>query len=42
MRAENVKEWLRGVENEEKAAKKGESGYKGVGNTGAGRMAVGD
>ena len=32
MRAENLKEWLHEMEDEKKAAKKGESGYKGAGN----------
>ena len=32
MRAEDIKEWLRGMENAEKAAKKGESGCKGEGD----------
>ena len=32
MRAEDTKEWLRGMENEKKAAEKGESGYEGAGD----------
>ena len=32
MRAEDLKEWLRGMEDEERAAKKGESGFKGAGD----------
>ena len=32
MRAEDLKAWLRGMENEEEAAKKGESGYTGAGD----------
>ena len=30
MRSEDIKEWLRGMKNKEKAAKKGESGYQGA------------
>ena len=32
MRAEEIQEWLRWMENEEKATKKGESGYEGAGD----------
>ena len=32
MRTEDLKAWLRGMENEEEAAKKGESGYTGAGD----------
>ena len=32
MRAEDIKEWLRGMEDEERAANKGESGYEGAGD----------
>ena len=32
MRAEDLKEWLRGAENEERARRKGEQGYEGAGD----------
>ena len=32
-RAEDLKTWLKGVENEEKAQEKGEKGYEGAGDT---------
>ena len=32
MRAEDLKEWLRGAEEAEKAQKKGEEGVEGAGN----------
>ena len=33
MRAEDLKTWLKGVENKEQVREKGEDGYKGVGDT---------
>ena len=32
MRVEDLKEWLRGAEEEEKARKKGEEGFEGAGD----------
>ena len=32
MRAEDLKEWLRGAEEEEKARKKGKEGFDGTGD----------
>ena len=33
MRAEDLKAWLKGAENEEQAREKGEEGYKGAGDS---------